>query len=535
MKHLLITIIFIFSVKAAVYAQASPPRDWHMLDFVQDHVYGISVEKAYQTLLKDKHSTPVLVAVIDGGIDTLHEDLRSVLWHNPREKNNGMDNDGNGYKADIYGWNFLGNRNNVNTNVVEDSEESQRIYFQYKARFENISPSALKTRHDQDLYGMWSKSKQLISDKVTEDGKKFDAWFKKFQYYNSFLSKNLGKEEYTIGELINYDPINTEAREMKSGFLSLTHGSPSKYTNKQLYLIVARRYKHYLKSGPKFPDNAPVDFRSPIIKDDENNLSDRYYGNNNVRAEKCDHGTHVSGIIAADRNNGLGIKGIADNVKIMMVRAVPDGDEHDKDIACAIRYAVDNGAQIINMSFGKSISPGRQWVEDAIRYAEKKNVLIVKAAGNDGINIDSLAVFPTAAYLDGPRKAANVITVGASSASFNDNKLIAPFSNYGKANVDVFAPGVNIYSTVEGGNTYKAMSGTSMACPVVTGLAALLKSYYPKLSAVQIKKIIEASVFKIDQPVMKPGTDEEVPMSDLAKTGGIVNAYNALLLAQRLK
>jgi subtilisin family serine protease len=252
------------------------------------------------------------------------------------------------------------------------------------------------------------------------------------------------------------------------------------------------------------------------------------------------HGTHCSGIIGAVRNNGVGMNGIADNVKIMMIRAVPDGDEHDKDIANAIRYAVDNGAQVISMSFGKSFSPQKMWVDDAVKYAASKDVLLVHAAGNDAKNIDSAYNFPNPVFIDGSGRATNFITVGASGDATNGG-FTASFSNYGKNEVDVFAPGVNIYSTLPGGNKYGNFSGTSMAAPVVAGIAALIREYFPDLTAEQVKYAIENSVTPITEKVIVPGTgkggvDEQlVNLSDISKTGGEVNAYNAVKLASTLK
>jgi len=246
------------------------------------------------------------------------------------------------------------------------------------------------------------------------------------------------------------------------------------------------------------------------------------------------HGRHVSGIIAAVRNNGKGIDGIADNVKIMMIRAVPDGDEHDKDIALAIRYAADNGAKVINMSFGKGFSPEKQWVDDAVKYAQSKGVLLVHAAGNDASDIDTAWNFPTPVFKADGKRASNWITVGASG----DPKLgglVAGFSNYGKKEVDVFAPGVKIYSTIPGGNSYGNAQGTSMASPVVAGLAALILEYFPNLTAEQVKSVIEKSSLKPDMKVKNPATEEEVDLSELSRSGGVINAYEAVKLASTMK
>jgi S1-C subfamily serine protease len=280
-------------------------------------------------------------------------------------------------------------------------------------------------------------------------------------------------------------------------------------------------------------DAAPPSYRDDIVKDNYNDFNDKFYGNNDIMASHAMHGTHVSGIIAAARNNGVGIDGVADNVRIMTIRAVPDGDEHDKDIALGIRYAVDNGAKVINMSFGKSFSPEKKWVDDAVKYALSKDVLLVHAAGNDGKNIDESENYPNPEFIGTSIVASNFITVGA-SGDISTGGLAADFSNYGKNKVDVFAPGVKIYSSVPGGNTYAYQQGTSMASPVVAGIAALLRSYYPELTAVQIKYCIENGVAKIEGNVQKPGEEEEISFTLLSKTGGIVNALGAVNVAETL-
>jgi subtilisin family serine protease len=269
-----------------------------------------------------------------------------------------------------------------------------------------------------------------------------------------------------------------------------------------------------------------------IVGDNISNLQEKNYGNNDVKGPDSNHGTHVAGIIAADRNNNLGIKGIADNVKIMVVRAVPNGDERDKDVANAIIYAVDNGAKIINMSFGKSFSPQKEAVDKAVRYAEQKGVLLVHAAGNDSEDIDVNKNYPSKFYLDG-KEAKNWIEVGASSAG-SDEDLVGSFSNYGRKMVSLFAPGVEIYSTVPD-NKYKNNDGTSMASPATAGVAALLMSYFPELTALQVKDILMKSSRKFDNlKVQKPGGGK-VDFNQLSASGGLVNAYEAVKMAKAMK
>jgi subtilisin family serine protease len=218
-------------------------------------------------------------------------------------------------------------------------------------------------------------------------------------------------------------------------------------------------------------------------------------------------------------------------VKLMMIRAVPDGDERDKDIGNAIRYAVDNGAQIINMSFGKDYSPNKSVVDDAVRYADSRGVLMVHAAGNDGADLNASPQFPKPVYLGGDR-AQNWIEVGASSWKGGDG-LAAEFSNYSRTQVDVFAPGVDILSTVPG-NRYDRDSGTSMAAPVVSGLAALIMDYFPNLTATDVKRIIVTSTTRVDQMVVRPGGTDSVSFASLSASGGIVNAYNAIKMAEQV-
>jgi subtilisin family serine protease len=348
---------------------------------------------------------------------------------------------------------------------------------------------------------------------------------------DSVIRKELGKEEYSCKDLGSYTTTNATAQKVKDILNQICKANDNDEITNQQILDQLEGDLNKMEASEKAPQN----YRDDIVKENYNDFNDRFYGNNDVMASNKSalHGTHVSGIIGASRNNGKGMDGIADNVRIMMIRAVPDGDEHDKDIALAIRYAVDNGAQVINMSFGKSYSPEKKWVDDAVRYAESKGVLMVHAAGNDAKNLDSSYNYPTPLFLDGKRPN-NWITVGASGDP-KAGGLTANFSNYGKKEVDVFAPGVKIYSTVPGGNTYQFLQGTSMASPVVAGLAALIMEYFPTLSAAQVKQVIEKSAKSPGLKVKNPGDDTDVDLTAISKTGGIINAYEAVKLAATMK
>jgi subtilisin family serine protease len=427
-------------------------KDWFEQDPKTDSVAGISLTKAYR-LLKGKTSKPVIVAVIDNGIDLEHEDLKNIIWTNNKEiPGNGIDDDHNGYVDDVHGWNFRGAKDGT---VIENEwAGATQFYIKWKNKYDNADTSTL-SRNEKNEMVLYLKAKKQYLGKLNSK----DSADAKFAYNINF---NSGK----------------------------------------------------------------------LIAKDSEVADNHFYGNPYVKlSPNLTHGTHVAGIIAAERNNQKGIDGIADNVLIMpIVATTAVGDERDKDIANAIRYAADNGAQIINMSFSKVFSPDKSIVDEAIRYAGKKNVLIIHAAGNDGVDIDSAENYhyPIAIYQDGT-KAGNFITVGWNRPLF-DYRLAHPYSDYGKTNVDLFAPGSDIYSTVPN-NAYDFKSGSSMSAPVVSGVAALLLSYFPSLSATKVKDILLRSAYKPNQMVNKPKTQMQVPFSSLSVSGGIVNAYNAVKLA----
>lgn len=511
------------------YGQSSVKSDtetqgWHLRDKETDNYYGISLEKAYQAV-KGKKSRPVIVAVIDSGIDTTHEDLRPVLWINKKEiPGNGKDDDKNGYTDDVYGWNFLGGRDGRNVNV--DSYEGARVYHQYKDRFNNATGDSSLAPAEKKLYEMWRKTEKFITGGRKISLTQLEGL--RQAYLNaagsdSILRKAIGREKYTGNDLESFTAEADDVKAAKKTVYGLLKANNMLASDNLSFLESFGVYINAETKKAEAITKPPKEYRAEIVQDNYADFNDRYYGNNDVMADRAFHGTHVSGIIAAVRNNGKGIDGVADNVRIMTIRAVPDGDEHDKDIALAIRYAVDNGAKIINMSFGKGFSPEKTWIDEAVRYAETKDVLLIHAAGNEAMNIDTSWNFPSPVFADEVR-AANWITVGASGDPAIGG-LVASFSNFGKKEVDVFAPGIKIYSTIPGGDTYGDAQGTSMAAPVVAGLAAFILSYYPRLSAQQLKDIIESSS-------MKPG-DKKI--SSYSKTGGIVNAYEAIKSAATIK
>jgi cell wall-associated protease len=529
------------SYSQGTYSKTELVKGWHLLDKEKDGVYGISLDKAYDFLrLKNLKSKPVLVAVIDSGVDTLQEDLVHILWTNPNEiPGNGIDDDHNGYVDDIHGWNFIGGKDG--SNVKDDSQEEGRVYYKYKEQFDNkkIRLDSMNTE-SREHYEMWVKAKKKIMGDGSDDGvdllmlkRVVNACVKS----DSIMQIAMGKKEYTGNDLDSFETKDMEGRTAKSVLLFLFKENHIMDMTNTTFITEFTEQADREEKKMEIKEIAPKNFRGDIVKDNENDLNDSTYGNNDIMATDPMHGTHVSGIIGAERNNAIGINGIADNVRIMMIRAVPNGDEHDKDIALAIRYAVNNGARVINMSFGKNLSPQKSWVDDAVKYAESKGVLLIHAAGNDAENVDSVDNFPNPNFKNSRLFAKNWITVGASSdplAEEGFKSYTASFSNYGKKEVDVFAPGTRIYSTLPGGNKYGNLDGTSMAAPVVTGVAALIMEYFPALTPEEVKYCIEKSAIMPAVKAKKPGTEELVPLSEISASGGILNAYGAVKLASAI-
>ncbi|GMQ30013.1 S8 family peptidase [Algoriphagus confluentis] len=483
---------------------------WGHLDLVRDTVPGMSVDRAYSELLKKKKGQTVVVAVIDSGIDLDHEDIKNVLWTNPGEiAGDGIDNDGNGYIDDIHGYNFLG------------ESYHEQLEFTRILRLK-IGDEALQQEAKAEL------EKRLPEAKGTLPQLKQIEQFVSMAHQN--MVKGLGKENYSLADLESFDPKNPQ-EEQQVGVLKQVFGM-----GEDIPAVLSNLNEGIEYYSAQLDYNLNVDFdgRKPV-GDDPYDLNDTDYGNGNpnIRDEKESHGTHVAGIIAAQRGNKLGVDGVAKNVQIMAIRAVPDGDEYDKDIARAIRYAADNGAKVINASFGKSFSPNSEWVYDALKYAAAKDVLFVHAAGNDGNDLDlpSNPNYPNDHEMkNSPEIIDNYLSVGALTSSYGPD-LIASFSNYGKVNVDIFAPGAEIYSTTPN-DAYEFKGGTSMAAPAVAGIAALIRSYFPELTAAQVKQVILESGLRVDLPV-KVGGDEK-NLIEISKTGKIANLYNALIRAAEL-
>jgi cell wall-associated protease len=502
-------------------------HNWYNKSASIDSIYGAEVEKAYNEILKGKTSTTVIVAVIDGGIDLTHEDLKNNIWINKNEiPDNEIDDDNNGYIDDIHGWNFLGNAKGEN--ITYENLEVTRIYGLYNKKFENVDPKSL-SEEDKVIYDLYKKAERIYSKEKKElltSQKRIIAIEERYEESIIKLEFYLDTNIITLTAL---EEIQSEDKVLMKHVNYLQYLYNGGFTEESL-----KEIKDYISNEIDYYYNPNFKPRE-IIGDDPNDII-APYGNNNVYGPDADHGTFVAGIIAAERNNNIGTNGIATDVKIMGLKVVPDGDERDKDVAKAIRYAVDNGARIINMSFGKELSPQKYLVDEAVLYAEKKGVLLIHASGNDGNNIDKIKQYPTKNIRE-DYQAPNWITVGASSM-YKNLDFAADFTNYGKNMVDIFAPGVDMKSLAPE-SKYDSGDGTSFSAPVVSGVAALVLSYYPELTYLELKSIILNSATKYPKvKVYKPGDyskrRKKTKFEKLSVTSGLINAYNALQMAEQI-
>jgi subtilisin family serine protease len=506
--------------------QDTSPSNWWLLDSTRDRFPGIGAERLYREVLANRAPRrAVTVAIIDSGTDIEHPDLDGALWTNPREvAGNNRDDDGDGLVDDVRGWNYIGGRDGRHVDV--DTYEVVRVYGSLR-RYEGARADTLRgdARREFDLY---QETRAQVVKQRAEAVQTLNEMRQVEKMVNealALLRQQTGGDSLTAERVAKLQPIRQDVAQAKQIFMQM---AAQGFTARQ---ITGQRED--LEQRVQFALNPDFDTRT-IVGDNYANTAERVYGNRDVEGPSADHGTHVAGIVAAERGNGMGIDGVAPTgTRLMILRAVPNGDERDKDVANAIRYAADHGAHVINMSFGKGYSPQKRVVDEAVRYAESKGVLLVHAAGNDGEDLNQKANFPNRRF-EGGGEARNWIEVGASSWEGPD-RLAAPFSNWGRGQVDVFAPGSAILSTVQGGG-YERNSGTSMAAPVVSGVAALLMSYFPSLTAAQVKQIIlDSSTRYADQMVVRPGSEgERVRFSDLSTTGGIVNVYAAFQMAERM-
>ena len=509
--------------RAALDTLSGPSADWQLLDLATDGVPGTGAARAIRELLRGAPPRrAVVVAIVDGGLDTAHAALHGALWTNPREPDAAHgDADSDGLVGDARGWNFLGGADGRDVN--HERLELTRLASACRAGRPvptgpgvNATCAELERRYDEAHRRALGQRQQYEAI-----GQAFDS-----ATATIAAALRVPADSLTAQRVRSYAPTTDAGRQARTQYLFLA--------DQGVTAADLREARQQIGDQVRYDLNAEFDPR-PLVGDTP--ARGRHYGNGDVEGPDPLHATHVAGIIAALPNAvpaaDSGMRGIAPPgaVRVMSVRTVPDGDERDKDVANAIRFAVDHGAQVINMSFGKAYSPEKAVVDSAVRYADAHGVLMVHAAGNESADNDRDGQYPVPEYLGGGR-AANWIEVGAST--YRRDRLAARFSDYGQHTVDLFAPGGDVYSTLPG-NKYGRESGTSMATPTVTGVAALLMAYFPTLTAADVKRILVATTTKFPGlMVPRPGDGTPVPFATLSISGGVVNAYEAVRMAMQV-
>ncbi len=512
----------------SLFAWGQATQFWHWKDLAKDGVHGVSLTEAHQKLTTLKLTpTPIVIAVLDGGIDTSHPQIKPFLWKNAKEiPGNQLDDDKNGYVDDYYGWNFLGNAHGVNINKA--AAEKSRVYHRYKKEFNQAAlDSSQWNQEKKKTYLTW---KQAAAEMIFSEEDAANLSFIKMAKnavlkMGAVLIKEIEDTNFTAEQLEPFQPMGKIAADTKISYLRTLQALG---IDKSMgYSTILNDLNDYIAGKEQSSlalENEPEDLRKTIIQDQYENFKDQFYGNMDIMGPNARHGTHVAGL-------AIGITDTAATsfktpIRIMGLRVVPDGDEYDKDIALGIRYAVNNGAKVINMSFGKSFSPEQAWVDSAIRYALSKDVLIIHSAGNESYDLNIKTVYPSPYSTLFKDKAANMLTVGASSDPLIGESLLTDFSNYGNQVVDLLSPGYKIYSSLPSPR-FGFQNGTSMAAPIVSHIAGLVRAYFPKLTAVEVKNILLQSCWKPNDPNIQfaiPQKEQTSTLSNIAAEGGIINA-----------
>ena len=523
-------ILTFFLYTCSLLAWGQDATFWHWKDLEKDGVHGVSLFKAQQLLIDLKlKPKPIIIAILDGGIDTAHLQIKPMLWNNPKEiPGNGLDDDKNGYIDDVHGWNFLGNA--AGQNINKASDEKSRIYHRYKNEFkiEKIDSAAWDAKKKQDFYTWQQAAAEII---FTEEDAANLSFIKMARNavvkMGSILIREIEDTNFTTEQLETYQPIGKLTADTKISYLRTMQAlGIDRLTGYHSIIEDLNEYISGKDQSAVSIDTPPEDLRKKITQDQYENLNDQYYGNNNITGPNAKHGTHVAGLVAGIVDTNFTKSTFSNPIQIMGVRVVPDGDEYDKDVALGIRYAVNNGAKVINMSFGKSFSPEQAWVDSAIRYAASKDVLIIHSAGNESYDLNIKSVYPSPVSKVFKDKSTNMITVGASSDPVIAESILTDFSNYGNKIVDVLSPGNKIFSSLPN-QQYGFLNGTSMSAPILSHIAALVRAYFPKLSATEVKAILLQSNWKPNDPNTLfpiPQKDQSKKLNDMSAEGGIINA-----------
>lgn len=537
MKKIILSLSLAFTF-ATTFAQDKAElekQNWFHQDFQTTGIYGIGTDAAIE-FLKSKNLKPttVIVGVLDSGIEIDHEDLKANIWVNAKEKaGNGKDDDKNGYIDDINGWDFCADDKGVDYN--EDSYEATRVVVKYKPLFNsgNKKTDLANMQKMPTEYQMYLKARKVWAEKYYTATNSSGQVEEERQQVMAFLNelKGYAKEVKLTAENVEKLPSATDADKESKEKINFIIANNPEFVGLSMTEIITKANEEFDATLKNFDGDLKYAYNVSFDPTNGRTSSAKIgYGNNEVEGPDAFHGSHVGGIIGAVRNNGKGMNGVAgDVVKLMSVRMVPDGDERDMDVANGIRYAVDNGAKVLNMSFGKAFSPEKGIVDEAIKYADSKGVLMFHAAGNDNKDLDYNTNYPSN-FKDNEMVSftKNWITVGASTR--NNEALKASFSNFGTSKVDIYAPGTEIYSTVPD-QSYKYAQGTSMASPVAAGAAALIWAYFPHMTSQQVKEVLFETVNKSDAIVKVGSEGDERKFSDLSVTGGVIDVNKAVRLA----
>lgn len=566
MKKYLLVLVFSIAV-SFTYAQLihdgaqgqkQSDMDWYNCSFDKDSVYGAEVNRAYEFLKKKKIKKRPIVALIGFGMDVEHEDLKENIWINPKEKNNGKDNDKNGLVGDINGWNFLGGKDGavMEMTMSEGDREFFRLehkkygnyLFDGKDYFKMIDGKKTKVEapanldeyhyyrdvivHESRVAGAYGG--QQLSYLILAYAHQFDKMMRE-----RFPNKELTQEDFGIC----YDPKGPRDSLSEVAFMYMIMGfSVSKTSSWDVVYNSIKEGQQIKLCETEYQQKLErfgSDNRKGIVGDNYLDINDNKYGNNVLLTADASVGTMQAGVVAAKRDNGLGIDGIA-NADIMTLRvAGSSGDPYLKDMALAIRYAVDHNADIIVLPGQNTLYPENQkkWISEALRYAEGKGVLVMVPTSEYAVDLSKDTFFPNR-WMAGGKELTNLMVVASSDKSGNPSMS----SNYGKKEVDLYAPGIDIYTTYTG-DTYQTGKGAGLAVATTAGVAALIKSYYPHLTGSQIRDLLLKNVtpradVEVEKGIRLASGQQSQDLflfGDLCLSGGILNAYQAVVAADKLQ
>lgn len=533
--------------------------DWFNCSFDKDGIYGAEVNKAYDFLKDKKIKKRPVVAIIGTGLDIEHEDLKDAIWKNPKEKKiNGKDNDKNGYIDDIHGWNFLGGKDGtvMEKTMEEGDREFIRLfdkgYGKYFYDGENfyqmINDKKTKVPAPDNMNEYRYYVNRVLSESriagsyggyqlsylIRDYGKHFDRMMRA-----KYPNQELTQKEFGIC----YDPKAAKRDSLSEvAFMIYIMGFTVSQTDSWDVVHNAIKSGDQITMAKEEYEKAMQQYgndgRKEIVGDNYLDLNDYKYGNNVLLTSDAFAGTMLGGIIAANRENDWGMNGIMDKAELMTLRVkANEGEPYLKDVVLAIRYAVDNHADIIMLPQQATLYPDNQkkWVDEALKYAESKGVLVVVPTREYSVDMAKMEFYPNR-WMTGEKELTNLMIVASSDKNGNPSMS----SNYGAKEVDLFAPGTDVYSSYTG-DTYQKASGAGLAAAATVGVAALIKAYYPELSGSQIRNLLIKSVTSRADAEVEKGirvkdrvTQDLFLFGDLCLSKGILNAYNAVIAADKM-